>query len=99
MVRSLVDLTVLGKSPAWQDASGACSGYLIREQDLLLLLDCGSGGFGNLRATCDYTEVDAVLITHLHPDHFFDLVAMGCALRYSPRAPLPRPALYVPPGA
>jgi ribonuclease BN (tRNA processing enzyme) len=43
--------------------------------------------------------VDAVLITHLHPDHFFDLVPLGCALRYSPRSPLPRPALHVPPGA
>jgi ribonuclease BN (tRNA processing enzyme) len=94
-----VDLTVLGKSPAWQDASGACSGYLVREQGRALLLDCGGGVFGKLRATCDYTEVDAVLVTHLHPDHFIDLVSLGCALRYSPRAPLPRPALYVPPGA
>ncbi len=94
-----MDLTVLGKSPAWQDASGACSGYLIREQGSTLLLDCGAGVFGKLRATCDYTEVDAVLVTHLHPDHFIDLVPFGCALRYSPRAPLPRPALYVPPGA
>ena len=98
-MRSLVDLTVLGKSPSWQDASGACSGYLIREQGCTLLLDCGAGVFGRLRATCDYTEVDAVVITHLHPDHFFDLVAFGCALRYSPRAPLPRPALHVPPAA
>ena len=24
-------LTVLGKSPAWQDAGGACSGYLLEE--------------------------------------------------------------------
>jgi len=94
-----VELTVLGKSPAWHDAAGASSGYLLRDQDCTLLLDCGAGVFGKLRATCDYTEVDAVLITHLHPDHFFDLVALGCALRYSPRAPLPRPALHVPPGA
>ena len=36
-------ITVLGKSPAWQDAGGACSGYLIEEGDYGLLLDCGNG--------------------------------------------------------
>ena len=93
-----MDVTVLGKSPAWQDASGACSGYLIREQGHTLLLDCGAGVFAKLRATCDYADVDAVLVTHLHPDHFFDLVPFGLALRYSPRGPSSRPVLHVPPG-
>ena len=32
-------VTVLGKSPAWQDAAGACSGYLVQEQGYTLLLD------------------------------------------------------------
>ena len=34
-------LTVLGKSPSWQDADGACSGYLIEEDGTSILLDCG----------------------------------------------------------
>lgn len=95
-----MELTVLGKSPAWQDASGACSGYLIREQGFTLLLDCGSGVFGKLRAVVsDYAELDAVLISHVHPDHSFDLVPLTAALSYSRRAPLPRrPSLLVPPG-
>ncbi len=29
--RSGVRITVLGKSPSWQDAGGACSGYLVQE--------------------------------------------------------------------
>ena len=53
-------ITVLGKSPAWQDAGGACSGYLIEEGETALLLDCGSGVFAKLREHVDYTEVDAV---------------------------------------
>ena len=93
-----MELTVLGKSPSWQDASGACSGYLVREQGFSLLLDCGSGVFGKLRAVCDYAELDAVVISHLHPDHIFDLVPLVAALSYSRRAPLPCPALYLPPG-
>src|SRR5438270_6819427 len=47
--RSGVEITVLGKSPAWQDTGGACSGYLVRDGDFVLLLDCGNGVFGKLR--------------------------------------------------
>ena len=28
-------ITVLGKSPAWQDAGGACSGYLVEHEGTL----------------------------------------------------------------
>ena len=42
-------LTVLGKSPSWQDAGGACSGYLIEEGNTAVLLDCGNGVFAKLR--------------------------------------------------
>ena len=67
-------LTVLGKSPAWQDAGGACSGYLLEEAGTALLIDCGNGVFGKLRERIDYVDVDAVVISHLHADHFLDLV-------------------------
>ena len=67
-------LTVLGSSPSWQDAGGACSGYLVQEGETTLLIDCGSGVFGKLRMVCDYVDVDAVVVSHLHADHFFDLV-------------------------
>ncbi len=104
-------VTVLGKSPSWQDAAGACSGYLVQESDFRLLLDCGNGVFSKLRRICDYVDVDAVLISHLHADHFLDLVPFSYALTYAPRQqPVPvagwpgteepvRPKLYVPSGA
>ncbi len=78
-------ITVLGKSPAWQDAGGACSGYLVEEGGTRLLLDCGNGVFGKLRALVDYVAIDAVVISHLHADHFFDLVPFASALTYAPR--------------
>jgi len=105
-----VRLTVLGKSPAWQDAGGACSGYLIEEGSTTLLLDCGSGVFGKLRQRADYVDVDAVVVSHLHGDHILDLVPFASALTYAPRqqpVPVPpwpgtdspaRPQLHVPPG-
>jgi ribonuclease BN (tRNA processing enzyme) len=104
-------LTVLGKSPSWQDAGGACSGYLIEEDGTAVLVDCGNGVFAKLRQRIDYVDVDAVVISHLHADHFLDLVPYSYALTYAPRqqpVPVARwpgtdcpacPVLHVPPGA
>jgi len=104
-------LTVLGKSPSWQDAGGACSGYLIEEDETVVLVDCGNGVFAKLRERIDYVDVDAVVISHLHADHFLDLVPYSYALTYAPRqqpVPVDRwpgtdcpacPELHVPPGA
>jgi ribonuclease BN (tRNA processing enzyme) len=90
---------VLGKSPSWQDAGGACSGYLVEAEGTRVLLDCGPGVFAKLRALADYVDVDAVVISHLHADHVMDLVPFASALRYSPRASGKRPRLIAPPGA
>ena len=104
-------VTVLGKSPSWQDAGGACSGYLVEDGGTCLLVDCGSGVFSKLRGFCDYVDVDAVVITHMHADHFLDLIPFACALTYAPRqqpVAVERrpgtdhpacPQLLVPPGA
>jgi ribonuclease BN (tRNA processing enzyme) len=109
--RSGVRITVLGKSPSWQDAGGACSGYLIQAHDHNLLLDCGCGVFSKLRRFCDYVDVSAVVISHLHADHFLDLIPFSYALTYAPRQqPVAvggwpgtdhpaRPHLYAPLGA
>jgi ribonuclease BN (tRNA processing enzyme) len=96
-----VRITVLGKSPAWQDADGACSGYLVQEDGSCLLVDCGNGVFSKLRRFHEYVDVDAVVITHLHADHFLDLVPYASALTYSPRQAVDEPArprLLVPEG-
>lgn len=94
-------ITVLGKSPAWQDPRGACSGYLVESGGRCVLLDCGNGVFAKLRAVREFTDVCAVVVSHLHADHFFDLVPYAYALTYShqAKATAARPALYAPPGA
>jgi ribonuclease BN (tRNA processing enzyme) len=106
-----VRITVLGKSPSWQDAGGACSGYLVEDAGHVVLVDCGNGVFSKLRDHIDYVDVDTVLVSHLHADHFLDLVPFAYALTYAPRQqPVPvagwpgtsepaRPELYAPVGA
>jgi ribonuclease BN (tRNA processing enzyme) len=91
-------LTVLGKSPSWQDRDGACSGYLVELAGQRLLIDCGNGVFGKLRRLADYERIDAVLISHLHADHLLDLVPFAYALTYGPPLREGRPQLHVPPG-
>jgi ribonuclease BN (tRNA processing enzyme) len=96
-----VQITVLGKSPSWQDVDGACSGYLIQQDGYALVLDCGNGVFAKLRRFHDdYSDIDAVLISHLHADHFLDLIPYSYALIHGPRhrQEQPRPAVYVPDG-
>lgn len=94
-----MELTVLGKSPAWSDAGGACSGYLVREAGTTVLLDCGPGVFGKLRAVVPYTAVDAVVLTHRHSDHTLDVVPFLGALAFGPHKGERRPRLIVPAGA
>ncbi|HEY4190111.1 MAG TPA: MBL fold metallo-hydrolase [Candidatus Limnocylindrales bacterium] len=76
-------LTVLGAGPAYSDregASGAC--YLVSEGTTNLLLDLGHGSFQRIFGATLPTDLDAVIVSHLHPDHFIDLVPLRHYLRY-----------------
>jgi ribonuclease BN (tRNA processing enzyme) len=79
-------LTVLGKSPSWQDAGGACSSYLVEDGETAMLIDCGSGALGKLRSVRDYRDIEAIVLSHFHADHLLDLIPLACALTYGPAA-------------
>jgi ribonuclease BN (tRNA processing enzyme) len=70
-----VKLTVVGCSPAWPNAGGAHSGYLVSSDGQRLLLDCGPGVLARLRTREPWPTVEAIVISHLHLDHCGDLVA------------------------
>ena len=91
-----VRLTVIGSSPAWPNPGGACSGYLV---DGRLLLDCGPGVLARLREREPWPTVEAIAITHLHRDHWGDLVPWVWGSLFGPGEPAPKPALWLPPGA
>jgi ribonuclease BN (tRNA processing enzyme) len=90
-------LTVIGCSPAWPNAGGAQSGYLV-EGDGRLLLDCGPGVLPRLRQLDGgWPRVDAVAITHFHLDHWGDLVPWIFGASFGPGREFPKPELWLPP--
>ena len=66
-------LTVLGGCGAWPEAGQACSGYLVEHDGFRLVVDLGYATLPRLLGLASATEIDAVLISHGHPDHCADL--------------------------
>jgi ribonuclease BN (tRNA processing enzyme) len=75
-----VKLTVLGCWAPYPKAGGACSGYLIREAGLNILLEAGNGTLSRLMGIIDFRLLDAVIVTHLHHDHYADLFVLRYAI-------------------
>ncbi len=83
-----MELIVLGAGPAYTDRAGAAgAAYLVREAGTAVVLDLGQGSFPNLARELEPSTLDAVVISHLHPDHFVDLVALRHYLHWEFRPP------------
>ena len=91
-------VTVLGASPAWANPGGACSGYLLSRGSDRVLVECGSGVLSRLRQRLPLDQLSAIVISHLHADHFIDLVPLRYGLKYGRLRTDPRLPLYAPPG-
>jgi len=91
-----VKLTVVGCSPAWPNPGGVQSGYLV-EGSGRVLLDCGPGVLPRLRAQEGWPQVEAIVITHFHLDHWGDLVPWTFGAMFGPGRATPKPELWVPP--
>ncbi|WP_017623990.1 MBL fold metallo-hydrolase [Nocardiopsis chromatogenes] len=91
-------LTVLGGSGAWPTAAQACSGYLLVHRGFRLLIDPGFAVMPRLQEHAPPAAVDAVLVSHGHPDHCADLAPLLRARAYAD-PPCPRLAVHAPHGA
>ena len=89
-------LTVVGCSPAWPNAGGAQSGYLV-ENPGRILLDCGPGVLSRLRERESWPDVNAIVITHWHLDHWGDLVPWVWGAMVGPGRRRRRIELWLPP--
>lgn len=74
-------LTILGNNGPFPSAGGACSGYLVSEGSVNILIDCGNGVLSNLQQYIRYEELDVIILTHLHSDHMSDMMVLKYALQ------------------
>ena len=91
-------ITILGTSAVYPGAGEACSGFLVEEGNVKLLVDCGTGILSNLQKYSNLCDISDMVISHMHADHFFDLVPYRYALRYGLENADCKPRLYLPPG-
>ncbi|MGL5909281.1 MAG: MBL fold metallo-hydrolase, partial [Phycicoccus sp.] len=87
-------LTVVGCSGSYPGPESPASCYLVQHTDddghtWSVLLDLGNGAFGPLQRHLDPSDVDALFLSHLHPDHCVDLLGLYVHRRYRPGGPLP----------
>ena len=79
-----MELTVLGCSGSAPSPQSPSSGYLLRSGDSRIVIDLGNGTMGPLQRWTDPFDVDALFLTHLHPDHCADFAPLTVYLRYHP---------------
>ncbi len=77
-----LSVTVLGCSGSYPGPGNACSGYLVRGGGATLWLDAGSGTLSNLQRHVGLADVDAVVLSHEHPDHWGDIEGYRVACAY-----------------
>ncbi len=78
-----LSLTVLGCDGGYPAPGGAASGYLVRGAGTTLWLDAGPGTLANLQRHVRLDDLDAVVLSHEHPDHRSDVEGLAVALSLS----------------
>ena len=73
-------ITVIGCDGAFAKEDGATSSYLIEDNNIKILLDCGSASLSKLQKHIKLHELDIVFISHFHRDHFADLECLQVAV-------------------
>jgi ribonuclease BN (tRNA processing enzyme) len=93
-------LTILGSGTGVPSLDRSAPAYLLEVRDMRCLVDCGSGTLRQLlRAGTSCDVIDAVFVTHTHPDHIGDLVPLIHALKLDLDSPRCKPLhLFGPPG-
>ena len=84
-------LTVIGCSGSFPSPTSPASCYLIEAtapdgRQWKMLMDMGNGAMSGLLQHVErLQDIDAILISHLHPDHCIDLSGMHVAVKWDPR--------------
>lgn len=90
---------MLGCAGSFPGPDSGCSCYLVDADGFRLLVDFGTGSLTAVQRFASLYSIDAIVLTHLHPDHMFDACSYVVARRYAPQGALPPIPMYAPAGA
>jgi ribonuclease BN (tRNA processing enzyme) len=79
---SELTVTVLGCDGSYPGPEGGTSGYLVRAGETRVWLDAGTGTLAQLQRYVPIEQVDAVVLSHQHADHWSDIEHFAVACRY-----------------
>jgi ribonuclease BN (tRNA processing enzyme) len=77
-----LSITVLGCTGSYPGPGEACSGYLVQGGGANVMIDAGPGTVANLQRHLALGELDAVVLSHSHADHWTDFMVLKTALKY-----------------
>ncbi|NNM46169.1 MBL fold metallo-hydrolase [Knoellia koreensis] len=85
-------LTIIGCSGSFAGPDSPASSYLVQAEQngrtWSIVLDLGNGALGPLQRHLDLADLDAVFISHLHPDHCVDVCGLYVTRKYRPGGPV-----------
>jgi ribonuclease BN (tRNA processing enzyme) len=90
-------LTVLGCSSAVPHPAWPAAGFLVDWGSTSVLLDVGQGVVRRLEAVLDPRDLEAIVVGHMHADHYLDLAGLRYVFPWGERAPRRLP-VHLPPG-
>jgi ribonuclease BN (tRNA processing enzyme) len=86
-------LTIVGCAGSFAGPDSAASCYLLEAdadgRTWRIVLDLGSGAFGQLQRYADPRDIDALFISHLHADHFYDISGYYVVRTWHPDGKMP----------
>ena len=91
-------VVALGTCASYPGPGNACSGWLVQEEETNLLVDFGTGILAKLQQVLPLPQITAIVISHMHADHFLDLIPLCYAFNYGLAPGSPRPLIFLPPG-
>ena len=74
-------LIVLGNYGPFPGRDGACSGFLLKDDNTNILIDCGNGVMSRVQRYCKLEELDAIVLSHMHRDHCSDMHVLKYAVQ------------------
>jgi ribonuclease BN (tRNA processing enzyme) len=69
-------VTIVGSGTSAPQPETPASGILIETESTGILIDCGQGVIRGIMPIRDPRELDAIVVGHLHADHYIDVVSL-----------------------